>query len=527
MTQDTPSEGSARSSAESQPALLGGAVTQLRRKRVPRAASKLKVDINGKTYTASEWNHIGCKIVGCSEKLEKGSRILIELHLFGLNSETKVKCQGEVMWSRNDEFGLKFESLPLYEEGLLTHQLREALMLVGKRKEEFDDNNTPSAEIELENVKTVHKAEVLTANLTSFLSKVASYKGPLLGALILAGLVAAAYYSSLDQVSGRGTVISDVEVVPASENGTLVKLLVSEGAMVQEGTALFVTRDEDLFKEQVARLNQIKKDLEENKKIYAIDSRNRNPGTAAYQSLVAQYKVQLNIYNLHRKLFEAGAVTRESVLEKEKELVRLNGEINIAKSKEQLIDPYQNLYDAARSQFNDQPSTSPGQSLSKIASKVTTIYKTYRSPTKGVVLKLPRLNGSTLLKGSTLAVIQPTNSPPLVRIFLPHDSANRLRIGNEALINIAGIDTEYQGVVASIDKRGGLKMKVTDNQVDDLFDHNSSLQETPAEVLLQITLREHQSIPILSIGSKASVKINANVSQDILTRLRQLISPSK
>lgn len=117
------------------------------KKRVPRASSRLKVSIDDIEYTASEWNHIGCKLEGYDRVLEKGTRLQIDLVFYGLNSESRVKCQAEVMWIRNDQVGLRFESLPIYEENLVTHQLREALKLVGKKKMTLQMVNSPQTSL--------------------------------------------------------------------------------------------------------------------------------------------------------------------------------------------------------------------------------------------------------------------------------------------------------------------------------------------------------------------------------------------
>lgn len=496
---------------------------QLSGKRVPRSASRLKVNINGKEYTASEWNHTGCKVQEYEGSLDKGSTILIELHFFGLNSESRIKCQAEVIWVRNNEIGLKFETLPLYEQGIVTHQLREALKLVGKKRDDFNGITKPTGEIELENVHTVRAVESIATNLTALIVRLAKHKRIIVFIFIIVAIILAAYHTGSDEVIGRGTVVSDVEVVPATENGTLIRLLVEEGQKVRAGDSLFVTRDEDLYKSELSRLNQIKRDLDESKVTYKIMPKLHNPGSENYQTLVDQYRVQLEIYNLHRKLFEIGAATHESVLEKKKELFRLKGEINIAKSNQQLIKPYEDLYKKAQSRFEAKTIALPNQSEAQASSIGPMIYKIYNSPVNGVVLKLPRFNGSTLIKGSSLSVIQPTNSPPIVRVFLPHSAADRLSIGNLATLSVAGDTSRYEGVVTSIDKRGGLKLRVTDNQMDDLFEHSSSLQETPAEVLLKFKKKDSQAFPVLNIGAKASVTIKANNNLTLIEILRNLI----
>lgn len=502
-------------------------VNQLPGKRVPRAASRLKVHIHDKEYTACEWNHTGCKVQEYEGSLDKGSTILIELHMLGLNSESRIKCHAEVMWTRNNEIGLKFETLPPYEQGIVTHQLREALKLIGKGRDDLNKSTEPTGEIELENVHTVKLVESIAIILTGLIVRLAKHKTIIIIIFILVAIILAAYHSSSDEVSARGTVVSDVEVVPATENGTLMRLLVKEGQKVRAGAFLFMTRDEDLFKFELSKLNQIKRDLDESKIIYKIMPNLNNPGSKNYQTLIDQYQVQFEIYNLHRKLFDIGAATQESVLEKKKELFRLKGEISIATSNQQLIKPYEDLYMKAQARFDAKINTLPNQSEAQTSSIVPMIYKIYNSPVNGVVLKLPRFNGSTLLKGSTLAVIQPANIPPLIRVFLPHSVADRLSIGNQAKLSVAGDANTYEGIVTSIDKRGGLKLRVTDNQIDDLFEHNSSLQETPAEILLKISKKDSQIFPIQNIGAKVSATIKVEDKQTILESLRNFISLGK
>lgn len=496
------------------------------KKRVPRASSRLKVSIDEVEYTASEWNHTGCRLKGYYLAVEKGSRLQIELCFYGLNSESRVKCQAEVMWTCNDQVGLRFEYLPIYEENLVTHQLREALKLVGKKKEDFAEGEQPTDELELENIKTVKNVEVITGGFTRVFSRLADFKGPILFVSILIGIILAAFYTSSDQVGGRGTVVSDVEVVQATEDGTLLRLFVREGDHVSRGSTLFETRDEVYYRDELTRLGQLKRDLDEASKTYQIIPNASNPGSAQFRSLKEEEKLQLEIVQMYQELFRKGAVAHESVLEKLKDLAKIKGQLRLAYSKQQLVNPYDQLYQSARQRLLNIPSIDPSTTNNSLAeSSGISVYKRYKSPTEGIVLKLPRLDGSALVKGATLAVIQPTASFPSVRVFLPHDASDRLRIGNNATISILGINGEFTGIVSGIDKRGGLKMKLTDNQVDELFEHSSSLQETPAEVLIQITPSSSKSFPVLSIGAKATVSIDADPTTlgSLSSRLRSFL----
>ena len=480
------------------------------KKRVPRASSRLKVNIDEVEYIASEWNHIGCKLQGYHLAIEKGSKFQIELVFYGLNSESRVKCQAEVMWSRNDELGLRFESLPIYEENLVTHQLREALKLVGKKRVDFADSKQPTDELELENIKTVKHVDAITSSFTHAFSRMADFKGAILFVSILVGLILAAFYTSSDQVGGRGTVVSDVEVVQATEDGTLLRLFVGEGDHVKRGSTLFETRDEVYYREELARLGQLRRDLDEASKSYLIIPNASNPGSAQFRSLKVEEKLQLGIVQMYQDLYSKGAVAQESVLEKLKDLAKVQGQLRLAQSKQQLVAPYSQLYQSARQRLLNNSSIEPSLTDNPLTeSSGISVYKRYKSPSDGIILKLPRLDGSALVKGATLAVIQPTASFPSVRVFLPHDASDRLRIGNKATIRILGIDGEFTGFVSGIDKRGGLKMKLHDNQVGELFDHSSSLQETPAEVLIHINRSSSKSFPVLSIGAKATVSIDA------------------
>ena len=488
------------------------------KKRIPRAATRLKVCINGKEYTASQWNHVGCRLEGYPQPVEIGNRLFIELHFCGISSDSRVKCEGEIVWKYGDHIGIKFNSLPLYEETLVTHQLREALKLVGKKKEDFHANYHPTETVELENVKHVSRTEAAFSRFSHFLIKATSLRAVGIITMGLTALIFIAYLATSGKVRGRGTVISDVEVIPATENGTLVKLVVTEGDTVKKGAKLFMTRDEDFYKEEVSRLAQLRRDLQEAESRYRIAKNGQNPATANYQSLRQQRDVQLNIYKSYEKLYKLGAIPREALLEKEKELIKLSGELSVAQANEKLINPYAEHYNIARLQMS--PLSSEHLSNQKSSSMQNNlIYKWYFSPSDATVLKLPRLSGSTLTRGSTLAVLQPLDATPRIRMFLPHDTANQLQIGNHARINIAGMDQELNGVVVGIDKRGGLDLNIFENRVDNLFENNSSLAETPSEILIRITDDKLTRLPRLSIGAKASVVIDASVENRFLLRL--------
>jgi multidrug efflux pump subunit AcrA (membrane-fusion protein) len=478
-------------------------------KRTPRARSRLKVYLNGQEYTATEWNHAGCRIDGIENKVDIGDRLILELIFCGLSSESRIKCEGQVVWKHNKHTGIQFGALPLYEVNLVTHQLREALKLVGKKKEDFPSIKQPTETVELENVETVSRFERFLSSVSEAFLNVAGIRAVALLVIGIGGLSIVAYVGNRGTVRSQGTIVSDVEVIPATVDGTLVRLAAKEGESVRKGEKLFVIRDEDNYKAELSRVSELRKEYDEAEKKYRASEGGDNPGSAAYKALLGQRAIQATVLKSYEELYRQGAVSQEAMLEKRKELVKIDGEINVAKANETLIKPYQDIYSEAESRFRIPSPLDPGAPDSDLVGLSGPIYKWYASPTAGTILHLPRLAGSTITKGSTLAVIQPLSALPKVRTFLPHDQADRIAPGSQARITIPSLDLQLKGSVVGIDKRGGLGLKISSGQIDNLFEKNASLEETPAEVLIRISEPNGSLATKPWIGSKASVVIEA------------------
>jgi multidrug resistance efflux pump len=452
------------------------ALAKSTQKRTPRARSRLKVYLNGQEYTATEWNHAGCRIDGIEDRVDIGDRLILELVFCGLSSESRIKCEGQVIWKHNKHTGIQFRALPLYEENLVTHQLREALKLVGKKKEDFSNIKPPTETVELENVETVSRFERVFSRASKAFLKATGIRAVALLVIGIGAVSIVAYVSNQGTVRSQGTIISDVEVIPATEDGTLVKLAANEGESVRKGQKLFVIRDEDNYKAELSRVSELRKEYDEAEKRYRAREGGDNPGSAAYKALLDQRAIQANVLKSYENLYRQGAVSQESLLEKRKELVRIDGEINVAKANETLIKPHQEIYSEAKSNFRiplPLDADTPDNDLVGLSGP---IYKWYASPTAGTILHLPRLDGSTITKGSTLAVIQPLSALPKVRTFLPHNQADRIAPGSQARITIPSLDLQLKGSVVGIDKRGGLGLKISSGQIENLFEKNASLE---------------------------------------------------
>jgi multidrug resistance efflux pump len=493
-------------------------------KRTPRARSRLKVYLNGQEYTASEWNHAGCRIDGIENRVDIGEKLILELVFCGLSSESRIKCEGQVVWKDNKYTGIQFRALPLYEENLVTHQLREALRLVGKKKEDFYNIKPPTETVELENVETVSRFERVLSSASEAFLNAAGIKAVALLVIGIGALSIVAYVGNRGTVRSQGTIVSDVEVIPATENGTLIRLAAKEGESVRKGEKLFVIRDEDNYKAELSRVSELRKEYDEAQKKYRTREGGDNPGSAAYKALLDQRAIQATVLKSYEELYRQGAASQESLLEKRKELVKIDGEINVSKANETLIKPYQEIYLEAKSHFRIPPLLDPGTPSNDLVSLSAPIYKWYASPTAGTILHLPRLEGSTITKGSTLAVIQPLSSLPKVRTFVPHDQADRIAPGSQARITIPGLDLQLKGSVIGIDKRGGLGLKISSGQIENLFEKNSSLEETPAEVLIRISEPNGSLVSKPLIGSKASVVIEAQSTRELPGVLQWLLN---
>lgn len=476
-------------------------------RRSPRAATKLGVNVLNAQYSADEWNTIGCCINGLKDEFKVGTKINMELLFCGITSETKITCEGEVIWQNNQKTGIKINALPNYEKDLISHQLRETLKLVGRRMDDFSKEKEPTELVELNHTKRLSSFQNFAITNMRLMQASCNYR--VFGFLGIGAVVATAsfFWVNREKISLQGMIVSEPEVVIATEDGTLEHLSIHVGKTIRKGDQLFMMRDDDNLKSQSSLISVLHKDLQEAKNKYLSTPHGINPGSVVLRALKAQREIHLSVFNAYKRLHQQGAISQELLLQKQALLVEIEGQINVANANSNLIKPYLDHYLQAKRQLNaptvvDDVGTKHKQNINS-----GTIYKLYASPSTGKVINLPRLNGSSVTKGSALAVIQPIDSMLKFRAFVPLNMVDRITIGDQATIHIDGLNTTVNGKVISIDRRGGLSLGIANGQVNNLFPNASILDEMPAEVLLRIDKSTNLSRLADLIGSKASAVI--------------------
>ena len=260
--------------------------------------------------------------------------------------------------------------------------------------------------------------------------------------------LALAYTEEIVIVKGKLEPIGDVKIINIPSGGVVKEILVSDGEEVSKDQILLVL-DNAIFKENVGSLeNQISQknnelELKKKEKIKL-----NNLYTSKLKFLKSEFKLQEEIKNKFKELFEEGALSEIAYLEKMSEINSLEGEIV-----ENDIDLERQLLILSQ-QVKQIESNISELKAKLLEAEVLLGYKSIRSPVKGIVFDMkPKNTGFVAQSNFSIMKIIPFNNLE-ADVKIPSSKIGFVKIGMPVDISIDSFPANdfapLEGIVDSI-----------------------------------------------------------------------------
>ena len=322
------------------------------------------------------------------------------------------------------------------------------------------------------------------------------------GLLSVSGLtiswLAFAYTEEIVIVKGKLEPIGDVKIINIPSGGVVKDILVSDGEEVSKGQILLVL-DNEILKENVNSLknqiNQVKVELELKKKekIKLIELY-----TSKLKFLNNEFKLQDEIKNKFKELFDEGAVPELTYLEKISDINSLEGEIvenEINLKRESLI---------LSQQIKQIESAVSELEAKGLEAEVLLGYKSIKSPVDGMVFDMrPRNIGFVAQSNFSIMKIVPFNKLE-ADVKIPSSKIGFIKIGMPVDISIDSFPANdfapLEGIVYSIG-----------SDVLDLNEQNNQEYFFPGSIKLNsqsLILNNGNELPLqVGMSLKANIKL--------------------
>lgn len=455
-------------------------------RRHHRVTAPLFVRVDGHRLRASDWSLGGLRIDGYPGEIPvAGAELPFHLTLPFQGFDVSFDIKAEVVRTNAAEkmFAVRYTEIGERERELMQHFIEElvrgSMSDVEDTIQRIDVPVTP-ARLEPDTKKIpgampVRRWPVKTVVMTTFYA---------LAGLVIFGYAGLLGYSNFYRMEIQTAVISaPVEVVTAQSDGQVVLTGVKPGDEVRAGDIVVNVLDNQLereialadiaVKERKAQLAYLKQkqteELERLRGFATVEMKNVKQSKVELQGLREQLKLVQQQHDRIKSLYEKGYMTASKVDEIAKQVIEL--ESLIERRRIELTS----RADLAEQNFGKRLYT--GQTIEgqapdveaqvRLAEHEITLAEERRqsyekqrervsvvAPFDGTVLQIPRINGGSVRRGDTLAVIEQRRDRQ-VTAFLDQDEILKVGLGDEALVYIPSLGETVKGRVVSIDRTSG------------------------------------------------------------------------
>lgn len=455
-------------------------------RRHHRVTAPLFVRVDGHRLRASDWSLGGLRIDGYPGEIPvAGAELPFHLTLPFQGFDVSFDIKAEVVRTNAAEkmFAVRYTEIGERERELMQHFIEElvrgSMSDVEDTIQRIDVPVTP-ARLEPDTKKIpgampVRRWPVKTVVMTTFYA---------LAGLVIFGYAGLLGYSNFYRMEIQTAVISaPVEVVTAQSDGQVVLTGVKPGDEVRAGDIVVNVLDSQLereialadiaVKERKAQLAYLKQkqteELERLRGFATVEMKNVKQSKVELQGLREQLKLVQQQHDRIKSLYEKGYMTASKVDEIAKQVIELVSLI------ERRRIELTSRADLAEQNFGKRLYT--GQTIEgqapdveaqvRLAEHEITLAEERRqsyekqrervsvvAPFDGTVLQIPRINGGSVRRGDTLAVIEQRRDRQ-VTAFLDQDEILKVGLGDEALVYIPSLSETVKGRVVSIDRTSG------------------------------------------------------------------------
>ena len=349
-------------------------------------------------------------------------------------------------------------------------------------------------------MKKVSKLEINNINLrqSNFFIKTLTW-----GLITTSGLtiswLAFAYTEEIVIVKGKLEPIGDVKIINIPSGGVVKDILVSDGEEVSKDQILLVL-DNEILKENINSLdNQIKKkkielELKKDEKIKLNDFY-----TSKLKFLKNEFKLQAEIKNKFKELFEEGALSELAYLEKISEINSLEGNMveNDINLERQSLILSQQIMQIESKIFELE--------TKRLEAEVLLGYKSIKSPVKGMVFDMkPKNIGFVAQSNFSIMKIIPFNKLE-ADVKIPSSKIGFIKVGMPVDISIDSFPAKdfgpLEGIVKSI---GSDVLELNKREINEEYFFPGSIKLNSQSLLL----KSGKALPLqVGMSLKANIKL--------------------
>lgn len=455
-------------------------------RRHHRVTAPLFVRVDGHKLRAADWSLGGLRVDSYPGELPvAGSELSFNLTLPFQGFDVSFDVKAEVVRTNGIEkmFAVRFTEIGERERELMQHFIEE---LVRGSMSEVEDTiqriDVPVTPARLEPdakripaTMPVRRWPVKTIVMTAFYA---------IAGLVVFGYAGLLGYSNFYRMEIQTAVISaPVETVAAQADGQVALTGIKAGDPVKTGDVVVNLIDNQLEREieladievksrkaQLAYLKQRQTEELERLKGYAtVEMKNVRQNKVELEGLQEQLKLAEDQHSRLKLLLDKGYATESKLDEASKQVIALKSDIE--RRRIELVS----RADLAEMNFGKRLYT--GQTIEgeaadiegrvrlaeheiNLATQRREAYVKQRaraavvSPFDGTVLEVPRIDGGSVRKGDTLAIIEQRLNRR-VTAYLNQDEILKIGLGDEAIIYVPALGETINGRVVKIDRTSG------------------------------------------------------------------------
>lgn len=455
-------------------------------RRHHRVTAPLFVRVDGHELRATDWSLGGLRIDGFTGELPSAGAELpfhLTLPFQGFDVSFDIKAEVVRTNAADKMFAVRYTQIGERERELMQHFIEE---LIRGSMSDVDDTiqriDVPVTPARLEpDVKKipadmpVRRWPLKTVVMTTVYA---------LAGLVVFGYAGLLGYSNFYRMEVQTAVITaPVETVMATSDGQVVLTGIKPGDSIRAGEVVVNLLDSSLerdieladiaVRERKAQLAFLKQkqaeELERLRGFATVEMKNVKQSKVELEGLQEQLKLVELQHARMKSLFDKGYATASMLDDIAKQVIDLEARIENRRIE------LQSRADLAEQNFGKRlytGQTLEGQSAEveaqvRLAEHEISLAEQRResisrmreraaavAPFDGTVLQVPRINGGTVRKGDTLAIIEQRRDRR-VTAFLNQDEILKVGLGDEALIYVPALGETLKGRVTSIDRTSG------------------------------------------------------------------------
>jgi len=454
-------------------------------RRHHRVTAPMMVDAGGHRVRAADWSLGGLRVEKFPGRVPMvGSEMPLELTLpfQGFDVTFPVRCEVVRANPKEGMFAVRYIEIGERERELMSHFIEELVRgAMGSVEDTIQRIDVPVTPASLEPDKP-RIADLPPARWPVKTIAMSAIYG--LAGLLIFGYAGMLGYSNLVRLEVQTAVISaPVETVTAQADGRVAWTGLKPGDRVKAGEVILNLIDNQLEREidlaeisvteRKAQLAYQKRrfadELERAQSFATVEMKNVKQTRLDLESVAAQLKVAEAQYNRLKILHSKGFTTEVKLEEAEKLMVTLRK--TLERSQVELASRVemagQNVGKRLFTGDNVVGDVAQIEAQVRLAEHEIQIAQqryitqlnhrerlAVRAPFEGTILQLPHFDHGSVKKGDTIAVIEQRKDRQILA-FLTQDEANKVGIGDEALVFLPALGETLKGRIRQIDRTTG------------------------------------------------------------------------